>query len=68
MAIRNTFALNPEYLALCITAYISAIKDAAKGLIPGISREDICQKAVNSVGARKVKRSIYGRTGKGADT
>ena len=41
MAIRNTFALNPEYLALCITAYISAIKDAAKGLIPGISREDI---------------------------
>ena len=41
MAIRNTFALNPEYLALCITAYISAIKDAAKGLIPGISRGDI---------------------------
>ena len=41
MAIRNTFALNPEYLALCITAYISAIKDAAKGLIPGITREDI---------------------------
>ena len=41
MAIRNTFALNPKYLALCITAYISAIKDAAKGLIPGISREDI---------------------------
>lgn len=41
MAIRNTFALNPEYLALCITVYISAIKDAAKGLIPGISRGDI---------------------------
>ena len=41
MAIRNTFALNHQYLALCITAYISAIKNAAKGLIPGISREDI---------------------------
>lgn len=41
MAIRNTFALNLEYLALCMRFYIDAIKDAAKGLIPGISREDI---------------------------
>ena len=41
MAIRNTFALNPEYLALCMAFYISAIKNAAKGLIPGISRADI---------------------------
>lgn len=41
MAIRNTSTLNPEYLALCITAHISAIKNVAKGLIPGISREDI---------------------------
>ena len=41
MAIRNTFALNLEYLALCMRFYINAIKDAAKGLIPGISREDI---------------------------
>ena len=41
MAIRNTFALNSEYLALYMRFYINAIKDAAKGLIPGISREDI---------------------------
>ena len=41
MAIRNTFELNPEYLALCMNFHISAIKSAAKGLIPGISREDI---------------------------
>ena len=41
MAIRNTFGLNYEYLALCIVFYIHKIKDAAKGLIPGISREDI---------------------------
>ena len=41
MAIRNTFALNSEYLALCMRFYINAIKNAAKGLIPGISREDI---------------------------
>ena len=41
MAIRNKFALNSEYLALCMRFYINAIKDAAKGLIPGISREDI---------------------------
>ena len=41
MAIRNTFDLNPEYLALCMVFHINAIKNAAKGLIPGISREDI---------------------------
>ena len=41
MAIRNAFALNSEYLMLCIGFYINAIKNAAKGLIPGISREDI---------------------------
>ena len=41
MAIRNTFTLNSEYLALCMNFYINAIKNAAKGLIPGISREDI---------------------------
>ena len=41
MAIRNIFDLNPEYLALCMNFHISAIKKAAKGIIPGISREDI---------------------------
>ena len=41
MAIRNTFDLNSEYLTLCMSFYINAIKNAAKGLIPGISREDI---------------------------
>lgn len=41
MAIRNTFALNSEYLALCMSFYINTIKNVAKGLIPGISREDI---------------------------
>ena len=38
---REGFALNSEYLALCMGFYINAIKGAAKGLIPGISREDI---------------------------
>lgn len=41
MAIRNSFKLNPEYLSLCISFYIEAIRASAKGLIPGISREDI---------------------------
>lgn len=41
MAIRNTFGLNSEYLALCMDFYIQKIKGTAKGLIPGISREDI---------------------------
>ena len=41
MAIRNTFDLNVEYLTLCIRFYSSTIKDAVKGLIPGVSRKDI---------------------------
>lgn len=41
MAIRNIFDLNSEYLALCMDFYINAIKSKSKGLIPGISREDI---------------------------
>ena len=41
MAIRNIFNLNTEYLSLCIYYYINTIKESAKGLIPGISREDI---------------------------
>ena len=41
MAIRNLYNLNIEYLSLCIYFYIEKIKMAAKGLIPGISRDDI---------------------------
>lgn len=41
MAIRNTLALNSEYLDLCMGFYINAIKNAAKGIIPGISRAGI---------------------------
>jgi len=41
MAIRNIYGLNSEYLSLCISFYIGEIKAFAKGLIPGISREDI---------------------------
>lgn len=41
MAIRNIYNLNIGYLSLCINFYIDSLKKAAKGLIPGISREDI---------------------------
>lgn len=41
IAIRNTYGLNVEYLSFCINFYIEEIKAVAKGLIPGISREDI---------------------------
>lgn len=41
MAIRNIYDLNSEYLSLCINFHIEDIKASAKGLIPGISREDI---------------------------
>ena len=41
MAIRNIYSLNVDFLALCIEYSMTKIKQAAKGLIPGISREDI---------------------------
>ena len=41
MAIRNIYDLNSKYLALCMEFYIYKIKESAKGLIPGIAREDI---------------------------
>ena len=41
MALRNNYNLNIEYLSLCIKYYIESLKTAAKGLIPGISRDDI---------------------------
>ena len=41
MAIRNIYSLNVDFLALCIEYSMTKIKQAAKGLIPGISRGDI---------------------------
>ena len=41
MAIRNNYSLNVDFLALCIEYSMTKIKQAAKGLIPGISREDV---------------------------
>lgn len=41
MAIRNIYNLNIEYLFLCISFYIESLKTSAKGLIPGILRDDI---------------------------
>ena len=41
MAMRNLYNLNIEYLSLCINYYIESLKSTAKGLIPGISREDV---------------------------
>lgn len=41
MAIHNIFNLNSEFLSYCICFYINSIKASAKGIIPGISREDI---------------------------
>lgn len=41
MAIRNRYNLNMNYLSLCLQFYIESIKQSAKGLIPGISREDV---------------------------
>ncbi len=41
MAIRNVYNINIKYVSLCISFYIESLKTAAKGLIPGISRDDI---------------------------
>ena len=41
MAIRNVHGLNVDFLKLCLDYHIESIKQSAKGLIPGISREDV---------------------------
>ncbi len=41
MAIRNPFMLDIGYIKLCIAYYVELLKHKSKGLIPGISREDI---------------------------
>ena len=41
MAIRNHYKLDVHYLSMCMKYYVEMLKCAAKGLIPGISREDI---------------------------
>jgi len=41
MAIRNPFSLNIEYIALCLEHHVELLKNKSKGLIPGISRDDI---------------------------
>ena len=43
MAISGASYFNQKYLFICIMAYISRIRASAKGLIPGISREDILE-------------------------
>ena len=43
MAISGTSHFNQKYLFTCIMAYISRIRASAKGLIPGISRDDILE-------------------------
>ena len=43
MAIRNIYNLNSDYLFLSLRFYINDLKDASKGIIPGISRKDILE-------------------------
>lgn len=57
MAIRNIYGLNSEYLALCMKFFIYKVKDAAKGLIPGISREDILN-LILPVPSEKYQRQV----------
>ncbi|MDR3242874.1 MAG: restriction endonuclease subunit S [Clostridiales Family XIII bacterium] len=41
MAVRGYGSLNIEYLRIVMTSFILQITSAAKGIIPGISREDL---------------------------
>ena len=43
MAIRNTLNLNGEYLQMVLFFYIDGLRADARGLIPGISRDDILE-------------------------
>ena len=47
MAIRpNEKCISSDYLSICLMAIIEEIKKNARGVIPGISREDILEKTV----------------------
>ena len=41
MAIRNIIPLNTNYFSICMKYYVEELKNSAKGLIPGISRDNI---------------------------
>ena len=41
MAIRSNYSLNANYMSLCIRYYVDDLRKRAKGLIPGISRDDV---------------------------
>jgi type I restriction enzyme S subunit len=41
MALRDRSGLNTEFLQIVMTSFIQQITSAAKGMIPGISREDL---------------------------
>jgi type I restriction enzyme S subunit len=41
MAVRNNLGLNVEFLRIVMASLIVQITSAAKGIIPGISREDL---------------------------
>jgi len=43
MVIRNICGLNTEFLQYALSFYILKITDAARGIIPGISREDLLE-------------------------
>jgi len=43
MAVRNYFGLDVEFLRIFMTSFIMQIVSAAKGIIPGISREDLLE-------------------------
>ena len=46
MAIRNLSGLNPEFLQIVMASFILQITSAAKGIIPGISREDLLEMVI----------------------
>lgn len=41
MAIRNDFSLDIEFTKVCISYYVNILVHKSKGIIPGISRDDI---------------------------
>jgi len=43
MAVRNRAGMHVEFLQIVMTSFIMRITSAAKGIIPGISREDLLE-------------------------
>lgn len=59
MAIRNTYKFDKDFLELCMLYYVEKIKNTAKGMIPGISRDDLLKILLPIPPIKYQKKLVY---------